>query len=173
MLKLVNPDFEHKKSAEDFKKEFLDYGETVINGSALLDKMEYSEWLDNTRRNSNSETVREDWTVASTFFAVREEDGKIVGMIDIRHNLNTEFLSKYGGHIGYAVRPTERRKGYATEMLRQALAFAGWIGLTKVMISCYADNTASAKTIEKCGGVLTEVKPYLDGKMMKVYWITI
>ena len=76
-----------------------------------------------------------------------------------------------GGHIGYAIRPHERRKGYAAEMLRLALAYAKNIGLESVMLGCYCDNTASKKTIEKCGGILTETKPYMDGTMMDVYWI--
>lgn len=173
ILKLVSPQLQHKEPAEEFKKEFSDSGEHIINGSALFDQMEYSDWLDNTKRNSSPETVRADWVVSSTFFAVRESDGRIVGMIDFRHSIDNDFLSGYGGHIGYSVRLSERRKGYATEMLRQALDFAESIGLSKVMLGCYCNNTASKKTIEKCGGILTETKPYSDGKMMDIYWILI
>ena len=170
-LELVRPMPSHKNGAEEFKREFYSCGEQVINGSALLDQMEYDKWLENTRRNSNPETVRTDWVVADTFFAVRKTDGRIIGTVDIRHNLDNEFLSEYGGHIGYAVRPSERRKGYATQILKMALKHAKSIGLSRVMLGCYADNLASIKTIEKCGGVPAETKPYADGKPMNVYWI--
>ena len=172
-LELVRPMPSYKNSAEGFKQEFYNCGEQVINGSALLDQMEYDEWLENTRRNNSPETVRSDWVVADTFFAVRKNDGRLIGTVDIRHNIDNGFLSKYGGHIGYAVRPSERRRGYATQILKMALAHAKSIGLTRVMLGCYSDNLASIKTIEKCGGVLTETKPYADGKPMNVYWIAL
>ncbi|MCR4431721.1 MAG: GNAT family N-acetyltransferase [Tepidanaerobacteraceae bacterium] len=170
-LELVRPMPSHKNSAEEFKREFFSCGEKIINGSALLDQMEYDKWLENVERNSSPETARKDWVVADTFFAVRKADDRIIGMVDIRHNLDNEFLSKYGGHIGYAVRPSERRKGYATQILKMALQHAKSIGLSRVMLGCYSDNLASIKTIEKCGGVLAETKPYVDGKPMNVYWI--
>lgn len=172
-LELVRPTPAHKNNAEEFKQEFYNYGEHVINGSALLDQMEYDEWLGNTKRNSNPDTVRTDWVVADTFFAVRKNDSRIIGTTDIRHNIDNEFLSKYGGHIGYAVRPSERNRGYAAQILKMAMAHAKSIGLSRVMLGCYSDNLASIKTIEKYGGVLTETKPYVDGKPMNVYWITL
>jgi predicted acetyltransferase len=164
------PDISHEERALGFKEEFFRYNEPVINGSALFDQMEFAEWLGHTQNSRHAESVQ-GWVPASTFFAVRKEDGQIIGMIDIRHNLENGFLAKYGGHVGYAVRPGERKKGYATQMLRLALMYARSINLTKVMLGCYADNIASIKTIVRCGGVLTEVKPYTDGKPMHVYWI--
>lgn len=172
-IKLIFPALEQESAAESFRREFFDHGEAVINGSALFDQMQFAEWLENTQNNSHPDTVRADWVTAHTFFVVRESDEQIIGMIDVRHNLDNEFLAEYGGHIGYSVRPSERRKGYATDMLRKALAFAKQLGLAKVMLGCYSDNLASKKTIEKCGGRLADVKPYLDGKMMDVYWIAL
>ena len=93
-------------------------------------------------------------------------------MIDVRHSLDNEFLANFGGH-GYSVRPSERRKGYAAQMLELALGYAKTIGLSCVMLGCYSDNEASIKTILKCGGVLDETKPYADGKSMNVYWISL
>ncbi len=170
-LELVRPTPAHRNGAEEFKREFYSCGEQVINGSALLDQMEYGKWLENIERNSSPETARKDWVVADAFFAVRKSDGRIIGTVDVRHSLDNEFLSKYGGHIGYAVRPSERRKGYAAQILKMALRHAKSIGLSRVMLGCYSDNLASIKTIEKCGGVLAETKPYADGRPMNVYWI--
>lgn len=94
----------------------------------------------------------------TTFLALRKESGRaegiphIVGNIEIRHRLNPA-LEELGGHIGYSVRPSERRKGYAVRMLRETLAFARGLGLERVMLDCDADNTGALKTILKCGGV--------------------
>lgn len=162
---------EHRQAAIAFKQEFFDASETVINGSALFDQMDFDVWICNCERNNHPETVREDWAVASTFFGIRDSDGAIVGMIDVRHSLATPFLQQYGGHIGYSVRPGERRKGYATAMLQLALDFCKSIGLDAVRIGCYSDNTASIGVITACGGTLVEEKPYLDGKNMRVYRI--
>ncbi|EPY6468129.1 GNAT family N-acetyltransferase [Clostridium sporogenes] len=171
ILEFRTPTVQYKNQAEAFKQEFFDYGETVINGSALLDEMTYDNWLANTLNNSSPKTVRSDWVVANTFFVIRKTDNKIIGIIDIRHNINNDFIAAYGGHIGYSVRPSERRKGYATQMLKMALEFERTIGLEKVMLGCYSDNIDSIKTIEGCGGIRSEEKLYIDKNPMYVYWI--
>jgi len=170
-IELQLPTKQHQTAAEDFKKEFFEAQEYVINGSALLDQMEYEPWLTHTANNRQENTARPDWVTATTYFAVRKHDGRIVGMLDIRHNLNHEFLTQYGGHIGYAVRPSERKKGYATEMLKMGLAFAKTLNIKKVMLGCYTSNLPSVITIEKCGGTLTKTKPLADGKLVSIYWI--
>lgn len=98
----------HKNKAEEMKQEFFDNEEKIINGSALFDQMPFDKWLINTNRNYNPKTVRSDWAIATTFFAFRKSDNKMLGMIDVRHELTVPFLQEYGGHIGYAVRPTDR-----------------------------------------------------------------
>jgi len=170
-IELQLPEMRHQIAAEEFKNEFFEAQELVINGSALLDQMDYGPWLSHAIDNRKDETVRSDWVTATTFFALRKGDGRIVGMIDVRHNLNNEFLSKYGGHIGYAVRPSERNRGYATAMLKMGLKYASSLNLSRVMLGCYAANIPSAKVIEKCGGVLSETKPFTNGKPMNIYWI--
>lgn len=162
----------HKTAAEEMKQEFFDNGETVINGSALLDQMSFDEWLINTNRNCKPETVRPDWAIATTFFAFRKSDDKMIGMIDVRHELAVPFLQEFGGHIGYSVRPSERRKGYATLMLKLALSYCRSLDIHEVKLGCYADNEPSMRTIERCGGICIEKKSYIDGKLMFIYQIT-
>ena len=102
-------------------------------------------------------------------FLVAEVAGEIVGRVSIRHTLN-EFLFNFGGHIGYMVRPAFRRRGYASEMLRQALLVAKELGIEKVLVTCNDDNLGSIKVIEKHGGQL-EDKVDDNGKLLRRYWI--
>lgn len=97
---------------------------------------------------------------------------RIVGRVSIRHSLNA-FLERVGGHIGYGVVPEFRRRGYATEILRQATAIAGrQLGLERVLVTCDDDNVASIRTIEKNGGVLENVVTGPDlAKPKRRYWI--
>ncbi|MFM2024860.1 MAG: hypothetical protein RLZZ56_873 [Actinomycetota bacterium] len=106
--------------------------------------------------------------VASTFL-LAEVDGVIVGRSSIRHELN-DWLSQFGGHIGYAVRPDFRRLGYASEILRQSLALAKDLGLEQVLMTCNDDNVGSIKVIEKHGGVLDN-RVDDNGRWLRRYWI--
>ncbi len=116
MIKLVRPTEALKEQALEFKQEFFDNGEFVINGSELLDKMDdYREWCRIIDANTKEETVNPDWVITDTFFAVAGND-RIVGIIDLRHTLN-DFLKDLG-NCGYSVRPSERRKGYAAAIIR-------------------------------------------------------
>ena len=106
---LVRPTLELKEEALAYREEHFQQGEKIIYGSELLDKTEsYEEWLTDVTRNTDPKTVSETRAVTDTFFAVRESDARIVGIIDLRHTLN-DFLKDLG-HCGYSVRPSERRK---------------------------------------------------------------
>ena len=149
-LTLVRPTLEFKSKALDYRQEHFDNNEMVINGSELLDKTDsYEEWLKSVTDNTSPDTVNPNWVVTDTFFAV-DENENIIGIIDLRHTLN-DFLKDFG-NSGYSVRPSERRKGYATEMLRQILLIAKQAGLQEVYLSVERDNEPSVKTIVKNGG---------------------
>lgn len=119
------------------------------------------------------ETVPDNWVIATQFMYVREADQRIVGMIQVRHYFN-DFLEKFGGNIGYSVRPSERRKGYAGEMLAQVLPYCRELGMEKVLITCEADNEASRRTILKNGGKYeSTVKIPDEDVQLERYWIEI
>lgn len=101
---------------------------------------------------------------------VAEVDGDIVGRTSIRFELN-EFLRTLGGHIGYAVRPSFRRQGYATEILKQSLVLARARGIDPVLVTCDDDNIASAKVIEANGGRLESVVPGEADVPKRRYWL--
>ena len=150
MIKFIRPTIEHKDDALAFKQEFIDNGEQTINGSELLDQLDsYEDWLKSVTDNISEETVNPEWVVTDTFFALDDNDS-IVGIIDLRHELKG-FLVDFG-NTGYSVRPSERKKGYATEMLRQLLDVARDCGLNSLQLSVERSNEPSVKTIVKNGG---------------------
>ncbi len=108
--------------------------------------------------------------VPSTSYCLLVED-KFVGAINIRHSLN-DFLLRIGGHIGYCIRPTERRKGYASKMLALSLVEAKTLGLEQVLVTCSESNVASRKVIEKNGGVYENSEPF-EPEAKRRYWITV
>ena len=158
---LVRPTIELREKALAYREEHFRQGEKIICGSELFDKTEsYEEWLTLVTRNADPKTVSENWVVTDTFFAVRESDDRIIGMIDLRHALN-EFLKDLG-NCGYSVRPSERRKGYATEMLCKLRTAAREVNMKELHISVEKDNTASRKVIQKNGGVYERSFSYED-----------
>lgn len=99
--------------------------------------------------------------------------GRFIGVVNIRHNLS-ESLKTYGGHIGYAVRASERRKGYGRKLLEEGLKVAANIGLTQVLLTCNENNIASLKLIEGAGGVMKDAVTLPDRKVLhRLYWIDI
>ena len=155
-MRFVFPCEEYEQKARDFIQELRDYSSEIHGTGGLddfLDKYTYSEWLTKTLHDIDIVNIPEGRVPALTYFYVREEDDKIVGMINIRLALN-DFLRAEGGHIGYCVRPTERGKGYATAMLCEAIKRCRTIGMSDFLITCDKENHASSGVIKSCGGIL-------------------
>ena len=140
-----------KEDAIAYINEFFEYG-SQINGSGGLNRFldDYEGWL----KKLEADYVRvpdEERVPARTYFLVRESDKRIVGMINIRLALNKR-LSKYGGNIGYSIRPTERGKGYNNINLYLGLKVLDQYGIEKAFLDADLDNPASWKTMEAMGG---------------------
>ena len=172
-MKLILPTADCAEEYRGYRQEFLDAGDSMDGTGSMRRTEDPLEWLENTERCRHRETVPEGKVQATQFLYVRESDGRVVGMIQVRHCFN-DYLEKYAGNIGYSVRPSERRRGYATRMLRDTLPFCRSIGLEKVLISCIDTNEASRRTILANGGVYesTAFEPE-KGVNLERYWITL
>lgn len=170
-LELVFPREEHKEQVENYLKEHFENGEYHLKGVGGLDKIkDFEEWLHKIQDENVKEKVKEGRVQATLYLAIRKSDNRMIGTIQIRHELN-EYLLNIGGHIGDGVRPSERRKGYATEMIRLALEKCKEIGLDKVLITCNKDNIGSRKSIQNNGGILENETLDEIGKELQRFWI--
>lgn len=168
------PTMEDKEAVLEYKKEFLEeYNEPHIPGSGSIENHEtYESWLNLMEREVNPETCGEGRVPSTQYLTYRKSDNKLVGVVQIRHKLNN-FLLNFGGHIGDSVRPTERRKGYATEQIKLAKDICRGFGIDRVLITCNKDNIASAKSIKNNGGILENEVKKDDGEITQRYWITL
>lgn len=157
----------------EYRAEFLEMGGSMDGCSNLRRYENMMEWYDWIQKAERRETCPPNWVPDTQFVTVRHSDGKIVGMLDIRHELN-EACRNLFGNIGYSVRHSERGKGYATIQLGLAKMVCKSMDMEKILISCHKENLASAKTILRNGGVLeNEVVDQRNGEVLQRYWITL
>ena len=170
---LVPPSEAYASEIAAYREEFLATGDSMDGCGSLRRIEDPIEYIERSQAMTRKETVPEGLVQATQFLYVRSSDCRVVGMIQVRHYFN-EYLEKYAGHIGYSVRPSERRQGYAKAMLRATLPFCKEIGLDRVLISCIDGNIGSEKTILSCGGVY-ESTVYLESEdvYLKRFWITL
>ena len=171
---LKRPTIEYADDIMQLRQEIIDANDpdAFAGCGNLEDCKTAQEWMDRIAVMENSETCPEGRVSSHMFIAVRISDNKIVGVIDLRHHLGNPVLREWGGHFGYIVRPSERGKGYAKEMVRQNLINCKELGLHKVMITCNRNNIASERTILANGGVF-EKEVLVDGDYTKRFWVTI
>ena len=172
-MKLIEASMQYAQQIRAYREEFLASGDSMDGTGPLKRMSEPEQWIDFCKLCKNPETVPEGRVPATQYIFVRESDDKIVGMLQIRHYLNA-YLEKFGGHIGYSVVPSERRKGYASQMLSVALPKCKELGIHKVLITCIDRNEGSRRTIQKNGGVYeSTVFEEEEGVNLERYWITL
>lgn len=169
MLKLVKLSKKYKKQLFDMIDEWTKSGEKIVPWS--IRKNDYRDF-ENYLNNLDVKKAKDGLVFDSTFFALDISRNIFVGAINIRNNLNDK-LFLYGGHIGDGIRPSERRKGYATEMISLALVECKKLDMDKVLMVCYKDNIGSKKSIIKNGGILENEIIDKEGKVNLRYWIEI
>lgn len=149
-------------------KEWRDSGERMVPMAADPKELTFSEYLRSLTEYETEEGCPKNFVPGSTWFLV-DEEGKILGAVNIRHRLN-DYLLSIGGHIGYGVRPSERRKGYASVMLALALEKARELRIDRALVTCDKENIGSARTIQKNGGILENEVPD-ERRITQRYWI--
>lgn len=165
------PGIEDKEKWIDYLKEYrLDNQNAKPLG--CTEDLNYEQWLNTIEKESNGIDLEEGRVPSSVYFLM--DDERIIGHLSLRHSIDNDFLRLYGGHIGYGVRPSERRKGYATIMLHLALIKCKELGLENVMISCKEENIGSARTIENNFGIQKDlIFIPEENTYFKKYWINI
>ena len=172
-FKLVRPTSAYADQLRQFRQEFLEAGSSM-DGTGALRRMEDIEaYIEQCIQFEDPALTPEKLVPATQFLFIRKEDNTLVGMLQVRHRFNG-YLEQYGGHIGYSVRPCERCKGYAKEMLHMALPYCQKIGLKKVLITCIDGNHGSEKTILANGGTYESTVYEPDAQIyLKRFWITL
>lgn len=169
VLSLVKPNMGFEEQILEYRRLSLEKDGRVYGVGGLAD-LSVPAWLDLLEKKSRPETCPEGLVPDSTFLCVREADGALAGMVNIRHTLN-EFLLHYGGHVGYSVHPAQRGKGYGKEQLRLALLECRKLGISPALLTCEPWNAASRAVILSQGGRLEDVREKPDGKRFERYWI--
>lgn len=174
MLFLTLPDTAYRDSFIASLREFHEEGQDLGMDVAWAER-DFDSFCAEIR--SYATTAKPGLVTETHLWLIRRDGNgaEFVARGSIRHRLN-DVLLRLGGHIGYAVRPTERRKGYGTETLRLLLPEAKALGINPVLVTCDADNAGSRKIIEANGGVFENAVPYRRGRSVVEklrYWITV
>lgn len=173
-LILIKPTTAYLSQIKAYRSEFSDCLDWLHGANGLSENADPEAWLRYVALCENEETTPEGVSPSTQFICIRQSDNKIVGMIGVRHK-PIGPLSTWGGHIGYSVSPSERRKGYATWMLHTVLPYCKKdLGLDKVLLTAGDENVGSVKAILANGGVLeSHVMSPKHHVMVGRYWIDI
>lgn len=171
-LHLVKPDLTYFEPYKDLHLEWM--GQEHIHPwffktrcNTLQDFADFIQMLDDYEKG----TVDQQYASQTSYFVVDDHD-RLIGGVSIRHYLTVPGY-KYGGHIGYGVRPSERRKGYGTAILKLALEETKALKIYKVLLTALDTNTASNRVIQNCGGILENKVQDSDNSIINRYWIHI
>lgn len=149
-LKLVQVDRNFKEIIQDYKYEYMMSHNRINGGCGLHHYNNIDDWFDELDKIIAGTSNRR----VQSYTYICMVDEKMVGILDIRLKLPNEWYS--AGHIGYSIRPSERKKGYATKALKEALIIANKLGIKPVIITCLKSNDASRNVILNNGGIFIE-----------------
>jgi predicted acetyltransferase len=169
-MEIVQLGLEHEAALRDFLTDFAEAGESVIPAYFADPEWSHAEIVETFARQSRGESLEEGRVPGTTLFLVHED--RILGVANLRHRL-TEDLVRFGGHVGFSVRPSERCRGHATRLLEGVKEYVrGGLEIDRLLITCDPENVASEHVIEKCGGVFEDETFYEPaGRSVRRYWI--
>lgn len=173
-IKLVKLSKDYQKQITDMLDEWVEYNNTHETDTSpwaiFSDHKDFDEYIKATALREMPTDPR--YVPSSLYYAYDTKRDIMVGAVNIRHYLSEKLLFD-GGHIGDGVRPTERRKGFATKIISLALGECRKLGIDKVLITCNKGNIGSAKSIINNGGILENEVVDEDGNLVQRYWITL
>lgn len=171
-IKLVKLSKEYQTQIIDMLDEWVEYNnthETDHSPWAIFSShSDFDEYIKDTKLREMPSDPK--YVPSSLYYAYDEKEDIMVGAVHIRHYLNEKLLFD-GGHIGDGVRPSKRKKGYATKIISLALDKCKELGIDKVLITCNKDNIASAKSIINNSGILENEVIDEEGNVIQRYWI--
>lgn len=165
-MALVKPDRHYEAGWKAALREFEAEGQGGF-WNVPTKPEDIDEYIRRTEEHSRGENLPDFWMPATTYWLV--EENAFLGHVNVRHSL-VEWSEKIGGHIGFAIRATERKKGYGSHILALAKAEARALGLTRALVTCNENNAGSRKIIEKNGGVFQDMNE-VKGEWIRRYWI--
>lgn len=171
-LRLVQPSTVYKDAYMDFYEEWIRSGESIVPWVVERNPMDFEAYVNFLYSQDDDDKILESGWVPHTTYWLLDDRDRVVGACNFRHRLNVNLLES-GGHIGYGIRPSERKKGYASFLLGETLSVAREKGLGRVLVVCDHDNEASERTIRRNGGVLEDERTTGDGHRVKRFWIAL
>ena len=168
-VRLCRPSLDLESEYVAFYEDWVKSGEDMVPWVISTEPYDFEGMLAFLSDNEMADRVPEEWVPSSTYWLVTDSQ-KVVGVVNIRHSL-TRTLYETGGHIGYGIRPSERRKGYASQLLALSLHKAKELGIPKALLVCDENNVGSEKTIHKNGGIQDTSFVDKNGNEILRFWI--
>ena len=168
-LKLVLPTKKYFNQIEAYKKEMIE-NNSSMDGCGSLRNDSIKEWLKKSKDHKQGKNLPSGYVRATQYICIRKSDDKLIGMLQIRHELN-DYLFNYGGHIGDSILPSQRNKGYGKKILSLGIEKCKKMGIDRVLILCKETNIASRKCILANGGVFENYSINDDGIKLERYWV--
>lgn len=170
---LIEPSKKYKDEFAQMVQDYEKHGEIEYFEMYKSGLEDFNKYVQKLIDNSRGIGLREGWVPCSTFWLI-DDKNQILGVIRVRKELNSEYLRNIGGHIGYDIAPSNRRNGYGALILKIGLEKVKSMGINTVLLTCRSDNQASARIIEKNGGIFdSEIQDSQSSKIFKRYWINV
>ena len=173
-MRLVRPSRAYADEIMAYRAESLELAPTINGAFVLAGYTDPAAWISHCEAQTDPATAPDGDPVADEWMMV-DEESQILGMVNIRRNIDDPFFAEYAGHIGYSIRPVERGKGYGTAQLLLTLDKCSDLGLEKVLLTCDSDNEPSRRTILSCGGVFDRmtIQTPEQPQSRERYWISL